>query len=139
MSTPCAPSPPSDFCQLKVAISIFDQGIGIAKQAEVASAIVKPSLSSGIQLPSGTFTPEVVPFQVKRTSREKSTSSREGRCPQSASKTRQSSNCNCLVTSFTHVLPNDSHARISTPRCPKSDQITISTAPVSEPGTIPRR
>ena len=35
---------------------------------EVASQIVKPSLSSGIHSAFGTRTPDVVPFQVKITS-----------------------------------------------------------------------
>ena len=49
--------------------------MSIAKTAEVASQIVSPSRSAGIQLPSGTRTPEVVPFQVKTTSRAKSITS----------------------------------------------------------------
>ena len=40
----------------------------MAKTAEVASQMASPSRSDAIQSPSGTFTPEVVPFQVKTTS-----------------------------------------------------------------------
>ena len=48
--------------------------MGIAKIAEVASHIVKPSLLSGIQSPLGTHTPEVVPFHVNTISLLKFTS-----------------------------------------------------------------
>ena len=40
-----------------------------AKTADVASDMVSPVRSSLIQDPSGTRTPEVVPFQVKMQSR----------------------------------------------------------------------
>ena len=40
----------------------------MAKTAEVASQMASPSRSAAIQSPFGTFTPEVVPFQVKTTS-----------------------------------------------------------------------
>src|SRR5215213_3943452 len=69
MSTPCAPSPPSAFCQEKVVASSFDQSRSWAKTAEVASHNVSPSLSAAIHSASGTRTPDVVPFQVKTTSR----------------------------------------------------------------------
>src|SRR5690554_1472161 len=68
IKTPWAPSPPSTFCQLKVITSSFSQGISMANTAEVASQMVKPCRSAAIQSPLGTFTPEVVPFQVKITS-----------------------------------------------------------------------
>jgi hypothetical protein len=45
----------------------------MANTAEVASQIVRPARSAGIQSPFGTFTPEVVPFQVKTTSLSKLT------------------------------------------------------------------
>ena len=45
----------------------------MAKAAEVASQMVSPSRSAAIQSPSGTRTPEVVPFQVNTTSRAGST------------------------------------------------------------------
>jgi hypothetical protein len=43
-----------------------------AKAAEVASQIVSPLRPAGITSPEGTRTPEVVPFQVKTTSRSQS-------------------------------------------------------------------
>ena len=65
---PCAASPPSAFCQLKVPTSIFAQATSWAKAAEVASQRVRPVRSAAIQSPSGTRTPLVVPFQVNTTS-----------------------------------------------------------------------
>ena len=53
----------------------------VANAAEVASQIVRPSRSSAIQSPSGTRTPEVVPFQAKTTSRSQSTWARSGSLP----------------------------------------------------------
>ncbi len=78
---PCAPSPPSAFCQEKVATSSFAQSSFCAKAAEVASQIVRPSRLAAIQSPFGTRTPEVVPFQVNTTSLEKSTFARSGNSP----------------------------------------------------------
>ncbi len=78
---PCCASPPSAFCQEKVTTSSFCHGRSIAKAAEVASQIVRPWRSAGIQSPLGTRTPEVVPFQVNTTSREKSTWRRSGSLP----------------------------------------------------------
>ena len=65
ISMPCAPSPPSTFCQEKVTTSSFFHGRSIANAADVASQIVSPSRSSAIQSPLGTRTPEVVPFHTK--------------------------------------------------------------------------
>ena len=78
---PCAPSPPSTFCQEKVTTSSFLKSRAWAKQAEVASQIVRPCRSAAIQSAFGTRTPEVVPFQVKTTSVAKSTLARSGRSP----------------------------------------------------------
>ncbi len=78
---PCAASPPSAFCQEKVATSSLAQSSGWAKAAEVASQIASPSRSSAIQSPFGTRTPEVVPFQVKTTSFVQSTLDRSGNSP----------------------------------------------------------
>ena len=78
---PCAASPPSTFCQENVVTSHFAQSIGCANAAEVASTKVRPARSAGIQSPLGTFTPDVVPFQVNSTSREKSTCFRSGSSP----------------------------------------------------------
>ena len=66
---PCAASPPSTFCQEKVTTSSFAKSSFCAKAAEVASQMVRPSRSAAIQSAFGTRTPEVVPFQVKTTSR----------------------------------------------------------------------
>jgi len=62
---PCAASPPSAFCQLKVPTSILVQSMSCANAAEVASQIERPVRSSAIQSAFGTRTPLVVPFQVK--------------------------------------------------------------------------
>ena len=53
----------------------------MAKTAEVASQIARPSLLSGIQSALGTQTPEVVPFHVKTTSLLKLTLERSGNSP----------------------------------------------------------
>src|SRR5690606_28333064 len=45
----------------------------------------------------------------------------------------------CLTTSVTQPEPNDSHATTSTLRWPSSDHSAISTAPVSDAGTMPMR
>ena len=78
---PCAASPPSTFCQDQVTTSSLSQGRSIANTAEVASQIVRPWRSAAIQSPFGTRTPEVVPFQVKTTSRSQSTWRRSGSAP----------------------------------------------------------
>ena len=53
----------------------------MANTAEVASQIARPSRSAAIQSPFGTFTPEVVPFQVKTTSCVQSTALRSAIWP----------------------------------------------------------
>ena len=78
---PCAASPPSAFCQLKVPTSIFDQSMSCAKAAEVASQIDRPVRSAGIQFASGTRTPLVVPFQVKTRSLAESIPDKSLICP----------------------------------------------------------
>ena len=107
-----------------------------ARSADVASQKVNPDRSSGIQLPSGTRTPVVVPFQVKITSREKSTFARSGKCPGSASNRRTSGSFNSSTTSRTQLRPKTSQASTSTPRGPSRFHMASSRAPVSEPGTI---
>ena len=52
-----------------------------AAEAEVASQMVRPSRSAGIQLPFGTRTPEVVPFQVNTVSRLRLACFRSGSAP----------------------------------------------------------
>ena len=81
MSMPCAPSPPSAFCQENVATSSFGQSRRCANAADVASQIVRPLRLPAIQSPFGTRTPEVVPFQVKTTSVAKSILPRSGSSP----------------------------------------------------------
>ncbi len=70
---PWAASPPIVFCQDQVTTSSFSQGRSMAKAADVASQIVRPRRLGAIQSASGTRTPDVVPFQVKTTSRSPST------------------------------------------------------------------
>src|SRR3984893_14473914 len=135
---PCPASPPKDFCHDQVATSSLSQGTRIAKTAEVASQIVGPLRSAPIQSPFGTRTPEVVPFQVKTTSREGSTCHRSARQAYGAFRTRPSGTFSCC-TSATQPSPKFSQASISTPRAPNSDHIAISIAPVSEPATIATR
>ena len=50
---PCAASPPSAFCQEKVTTSSLSKARSWAKAAEVASQMVRPSRSAGIQSPFG--------------------------------------------------------------------------------------
>ena len=53
--------------------------------------------------------------------------------------TRTSPSLSCVTTSTTQTLPKLSQASTSTPRAPSSDHNAISTAPVSEPGTMATR
>ncbi len=78
---PCAPSPPSAFCQEKVTTSSLGQSSACAKQAEVASQMARPCRSAAIQSAFGRRTPEVVPFQVKTTSDAGSILARSGSSP----------------------------------------------------------
>ena len=78
---PCPASPPSTFCQDQVTTSSLSKGKRMAKTADVAAQMVRPLRVSGIQSPSGTRTPEVVPFHGKTTSRPKSTSLSVGSSP----------------------------------------------------------
>ena len=114
-------------------------GRACANAAEVASQIVRPLRSSGMKSPFGTRTPEVVPFQVKTTSRSKSTWLKSGSFPYSALNWRTSPSFNCLTASVTHPEPKLSQASRSVPRSPSNDHMAISTAPVSEAGTMPIR
>jgi hypothetical protein len=52
---------------------------------------------------------------------------------------RASASLSCLTTSPTQVSPKLSQATMSTGRAPSIDQSAISTAPVSEAGTMPMR
>ena len=133
---PCAASPPSTFCHDQVVTSSFGQGNSIAKAADVASQIDRPLRSSAIQSPSGTRTPPLVPFHVNTTSCAQLTAFRSGRLPNGATNVRAPASFNTLSTSVTQLWPKVSHARQSTSRSPSSDHNAISTAPVSEPGTM---
>ena len=137
---PCAASPPSAFCQEKVTTSSFAQSSACAKQAEVASQIVRPARSAAIQSPFGTRTPEVVPFQVKTTSVGRIDLGEIGQLAVAGLQRRRTSlSLSSLTTSVTQPSPNDSQASMVTGRAPSSDHSAISTAPVSEAGTMPMR
>src|SRR6185437_4021600 len=136
---PCAPSPPRAFCQEKVTTSSFAQSSFCANAAEVASQIVRPLREAAIQSPFGTRTPEVVPFQVKTTSESKLTFDKSGSSPYGALSTVTSLSLSCFSTSVTQPSPNDSQVSIVTGRAPSSDHSAISTAPVSDAGTMPMR
>ena len=136
---PCAASPPSAFCQEKVTTSSFDQSSFCAKAAEVASQIVRPWRSALIQSALGTRAPEVVPFQVNTTSEFESTLARSGNWPYGAFITVTSLSLSSFWTSLTQPSPKDSQASMVTGREPSSDHSAISTAPVSEAGTMPMR
>jgi hypothetical protein len=83
-----------------------------AKAAEVASQMVRPLRSAGMKSPLATRTPEVVPFQVKTTSRSKSTLPRGRAARRRAPRTcARRSSFSCLTTSVTQpcaeALPGD--------------------------------
>ena len=83
----------------------------------MASQIVRPSRSAAIQSAFGTRTPEVVPFQVKTTSRVLvSTCDEVGQLAVGRVMTRASSSFSCLTTSVTQSLPKLSQASRSTGR-----------------------
>jgi hypothetical protein len=52
---------------------------------------------------------------------------------------RTSSSFSCLTTSVIQPSPKLSQATMSVPRAPSIDHIAISTAPVSDAGTMPMR
>ena len=136
---PWAASPPSAFCQENVTTSSFCQSSSCAKAAEVASQMASPVRSAAIQSALGTRTPEVVPFQVNTMSCAGSMAERSGNSPYGARRTVASLSLSSLTTSLTQPSPKDSQASMVTGRGPSSDQSAISTAPVSEAGTIPMR
>src|SRR5215212_560468 len=133
---PCPASPPSAFCQENVTTSSFGQSSFCAKAAEVASQMVRPSRSALIQSPLGTRTPEVVPFQVKTMSDAESALLKSGISPYPACSLVTSLSFNSLTMSLTQPSPNDSQAIVVTGRASSSDQSAISTAPVSDAGTM---
>src|SRR6516165_8804357 len=139
INIPWAASPPSAFCQEKVTTSSLGQSSGCAKQAEVASQIVRPLRLAAIQSALGTRTPDVVPFHVNTTSLAGSTLMRSGISPYGALSTVTSLGLSSLTTSVSQPSPKDSQASTVTSRAPRSDQSAISKAPVSDAGTIPMR
>ena len=118
---PCAASPPSTFCQDQVTTSSLSQGRSMAKAAEVASQITRPSRSAAMKSALGKRTPEVVPFQASTTSCAESTAARSGSLPYGASSTRASASFSCLTTSVAQVSEKLSNASTSTGRAPSSD------------------
>src|SRR6056297_390517 len=135
---PCAASPPMTFCHENVVTSSLSQGRSCAKAALVASQIVSPARSDGIAFPFGSRTPDVVPFHVKTTSVSKSTPARSTISPYSAVLTSASS-LSCFTASVTQPAPKLSQASMVQGRTPSIDHIAISTAPVSDAGTMPMR
>ena len=107
--------------------------------AEVASQIIRPARSAAIQSPFGTRTPEVVPFQANTTSLSQFTWERSGNWPYGASSTRAFGSFSCFTTSVAHWPEKLSKESTSTPRAPSMDHIAISTAPVSDAGTMATR
>ena len=136
---PCAASPPSAFCQEKVTTSSLGKSSGCANAAEVASQMVRPLRSAAIQSAFGTRTPEVVPFQVNTTSLAGSTLDEIGQFAVRRLEHRDVLELELLLTSLTQPSPNDSQASMVTGRAPSIDHSAISTAPVSEAGTMPMR
>ncbi len=135
---PCAASPPSTFCQEKVTTSHLDHSIGCAKAPLVASLKVMPSRSAGIQSKFGILAPEVVPFCVKMMS---AVVARQRQIRQHAVGT---ADVNAAIVRASAARPHRSPIlRRSSPRrtrrparAPSIDHIAISTAPVSDAGTI---
>ncbi len=136
---PCAASPPRAFCQDQVTTSNRSHGRSMAKAADVASQMTKPSCWAGITSPAGRRTPEVVPFHASTTSCAQLTSDRSGNWPYSALSTRVSSSFSWVTISCAHRAEKLSNASTSTGRSPSNDHNAISTAPVSDAGTMPTR
>ena len=101
--------------------------------------MVRPSRSAAIQSPFGTATPEVVPFQVKTTSRLKSTVAEIGELAVVGRQHPDVLELELLGASVTQPWPKLSQARTSTPRAPEQRPHAISMAPVSDAGTMPMR
>src|ERR1700676_51722 len=133
---PWAASPPSAFCQENVTTWSLTQSSGWANAAEVASQMVSPVRSAAIQSASATRTPEVVPFQVNTMSLAGSALARSGSSPYGARSTVTSLSLSSLATSLTQPSPKDSQVSIVTGRGPSSVHSAISTAPVSDAGTM---
>src|SRR5579859_4512620 len=99
--------------------------------------MASPARSAGIQSKLGILAPEVVPFWVKTISASLRARDRSGNVPYGRPTwIRQSASFNCSAASVTHSSPKLSQAKTSTGRAPSIDHSTISTAPVSEAGTM---
>ena len=90
-SMPCAASPPSTFCQLQVTTSSLRE---VDRPSRTPPRWRRTARARRARAESsrafGTRTPDVVPFQVKITSRSKSTAARSGSEPYGAESTRAS-------------------------------------------------
>jgi hypothetical protein len=134
---PCAASPPSTFCQEKVVTSSLSQSAGPAQRPRSRVADRQALAVGGMKSPFGTRTPLVVPFQVKTTSVSKSTAG-EGRHL-------------AVGRGLAHVVELQLLDHVGDPAFaeafpghhvgprPSIDHIAISTAPVSDAGTMPMR
>ena len=69
------------FCQDQVTTSSLAQGRSMAKAAEVASQMTRPSRSAAMKSAFGMRTPEVVPFQASTRSCAGSMAARSGSAP----------------------------------------------------------
>ena len=102
--------------------------------------MVRPSRSSAIQSPSGTRTPEVVPFQVNTIVAAEIGLGHVGQFAVSGFDDPDVVQLELLGDVGRQPLPKLSHWKISTPRShPGATTSAISTAPVSEAATMPIR
>jgi hypothetical protein len=110
----------------------------LRKGALVASQIVRPARSAGIASPFGTRTPLVVPFQVKTTSVSKSMREVDDLAVLGGLDRRVELQLLDHVgdPARAEAFPGQHRAG---PRAPSIDHMAISTAPVSEAGTMPMR
>ena len=137
---PCAASPPSTFCQDHVTTSSLSQGSAMANAAEVASQMVSPARSAGdpVAVRDAHAGGGAVPGEHDVVG-EVDLRRGPAALPYSAPSTRASGSLSCLTTSVAQPSPKLSKASTSTGRAPSRDQSAISTAPVSEAGTMPTR
>ena len=106
---------------------------------EVASQMVRPCRSAAIQSAFGTRTPDVVPFQVKTTSREKSTLAKIGQLTVSGLDDAHVAELQLLDDIDHPILAEGFPGQDVHTARPSSDHNAISTAPVSEPETMATR
>ncbi len=136
---PWAASPPITFCQEKVTTSSLSHSRFWAKAAEVASQITMPVRSLEMKSALGTRTPEVVPFQANTRSASGSIRPRSGSSPNGETSASAWGRRSCSTMSVTQSLEKLSQAATWTGLGPSIDHMAISTAPVSEAGTMPIR